>query len=123
MHLSAFLLANCFRDLLRAAGRPLPKDILQVLQGVLLRHVVVPTVAPVNHDDAHVGTQGHVRRQLRAAGEHEGSQAGRETAVDAGQHALLEAGNLPDVPAKQHHRLGLIILVHFLDVRRAHYSG
>lgn len=104
---------------LRAAGRFLPKAILQVLQGILLHHVVVSTVAPVSHDDAHVGAQGDVRRQLRAAREHEGDQAGRDAAVDAGQHTLLETGNPPDVTAEQHHRLGLIVLVRNSHVHRA----
>lgn len=96
---------------LRVAGRRLPKAVLQVLQGVLFHHVVVSTVAPVSHDDAHVGPQGDVRRQFRAAREHERGQASREAAVDAIQHTLLEAGNLPDVTAEQHHRLRLIVLV------------
>lgn len=103
---------------LRVADLRLPEAVLQVLQGVLLRHVVVSAVAPVHHGDAHVGAQGDVRRELRAAGEHEGEQAGRDAAVDAGHNAPLETGNLPDVTAEQHHRLGLIVLVRVTDVHR-----
>lgn len=80
--------------------------------------MIVSAKAPINYGDTHVGSQGHVRRQLYSTREHEGGQAGGEAAVDAVQHAHFETGNLADVSAKQHHRLRSVVLVYNLGVHR-----
>jgi len=112
------LLLEGFVHLLRVVARRFLKDNSHIVHGILLLYVVISAEAPANHDNAHVGRHGHVQRQLDTTCEHEGGQAGRETAVDAGQHAVLETGNLPDVTSEQHHRLGPIVLVRIFDIHR-----